>query len=172
MSRVLAVGMVFMGLGGMTAQAAAPGAPKPCSGPEYHQFDFFVGDWTATKKDGTPAGTLTMTVEEGGCLLHEQWKGAGGTNGQSLSFYDKIDRRWHQIWVDNEGNWLNLSGTLVGNSMNFTATTTGPGGKPQLLRAGFVDNGAGTAREWYDTSDDNGKSWQPQFDATFTRATR
>ncbi|MEP6472212.1 MAG: hypothetical protein ABJC74_00720 [Gemmatimonadota bacterium] len=169
MSRVLVVGMVFMGLAGMTAQAAAPAAPKPCSGPEYHQFDFFVGDWIATKKDGTPAGTLLMTVEEGGCLLHEHWEGAGGTNGQSLNFYDKNDRRWHQVWVDNEGNWLNLSGTLVGKSMNFTATTTGPGGKRQLLRAGFVDNGDGTAREWYDTSDDNGKSWQPQFDATFTR---
>ena len=92
MSRSLAVGIVVLGLGAMTAQVAARGTPKPCSDPEYHQFDFFVGDWIATQQDATPAGTNLVTVEEGGCLLRENWQGGGGTNGESLNFYQSTPK--------------------------------------------------------------------------------
>ena len=39
------------GLGGKPPQRK-----PPCSAPEYHQFDFWLGDWEVTTPDGKPAG--------------------------------------------------------------------------------------------------------------------
>ncbi len=92
-------------VGSLGAQSAGP----TCEGPEYRQFDFWVGDWVVTS-GGQPAGTNHVTREERGCLIHEHWTGAGGGSGQSLNFYDRADGRWHQVWVDAGGNVLTLSG--------------------------------------------------------------
>lgn len=168
MRRILPLSVMLIALLG-PGDLMAQGASAPCSGPEYHQFDFFAGDWLATRPDGKPAGTNLVSTELGGCLLLEHWEGAGGTNGQSMNFFDRNDQKWHQVWVDNEGNWLDLVGQLNGRSMEFLATTTGPGGKPQQIRAAFVDNGDTTVREHYESSMDDGKTWKPEFDATFAR---
>ena len=167
MKRKLSVALVVVTLAG-AGDLVGQGAARPCSSPEYHQFDFFAGHWVARKTDGQPAGTNWVSTELGGCMLLEHWTGATGTNGQSLNFYDRNDRKWHQVWVDNEGNWLNLIGALDGKSMNFTATTVGAGGKPQLIKAAFVDTLAGKVREHYESSDDDGSTWKPEFDAIFT----
>ncbi len=48
-----------------------------CSTPEYRQFDFWAGDWVVHNAAGKLAGTNTITPMLNGCVLHEQWEGAG-----------------------------------------------------------------------------------------------
>src|SRR5205085_11883872 len=68
--------------------AQSPPARPKCDAPEYRQFDFWVGDWDVTA-GGQRAGTNLVTLEEGGCLIHEHWAGAKGGTGQRLNFYDR-----------------------------------------------------------------------------------
>src|SRR6266536_968019 len=91
-------------------QAQNPPAAQPkCDSAEYRQFDFWLGDWDVTTQ-GQRAGANLVTLEEGGCLIHEHWAGAKGGTGQSLNFYNREDGRWHQVWVSNSGEVLNLTG--------------------------------------------------------------
>ena len=34
-------------------------------------------------------------------MVHEHWKGSRGGTGQSFNFYDRGDRKWHQVWIAN-----------------------------------------------------------------------
>jgi len=83
--------------------------PEPnCDNPAHHQFDFWIGAWDVSNPDGH-AGTNTVTLEENACLIHEHWKGAEGSSGQSFNYFDGADGKWHQVWVDANGLVLVLS---------------------------------------------------------------
>ena len=99
---------------------AAAVAQQACSAAEYRQFDFWVGKWEVTAKDRV-AGHNEITLEEGGCVVHEHWTGAGGSTGQSFNVYDRSGRRWHQFWVDNSGTVLHLTGRLDSGVMRLTS---------------------------------------------------
>jgi len=83
-----------------------------CSTPEYRQFDFWVGDWVVHDAAGKLAGTNTITPMLNGCVLHEQWAGAGGSVGESFNIYDQRTGMWHQTWVDAGGLLLVLDGGI------------------------------------------------------------
>src|SRR5919108_895437 len=59
---------------------------KPCSAPEYRQFDFWVGEWDVKTPKGTIAGTNRIERIEGGCALQENWRGTNNT-GRSINAY-------------------------------------------------------------------------------------
>lgn len=92
--------------------------PAPCAEDVYRAFDFWQGVWDVTTPDGKTAGTNTISSQEGGCLLLEEWESAGGGTGQSYNFYDPGLKKWRQIWVsgaatiDYAGN-LNDAGEMV-----------------------------------------------------------
>ena len=151
-----------------TSLAAQQGqAPPTCAGPEYRQFDFWVGEWDVTVS-GKPAGTNRITSEEDGCLIHEHWAGQGGGTGQSLNFYDRADRQWHQVWVDSGGNALHLSGTREGNQLRLTGMAPGPDGKPARQRLTFTANADGSVRQLWESSADGG-TWTVVFDGLYRR---
>ncbi len=95
-----------------------PPPPQRCDTPEFRQFDFWIGDWNVTS-EGEPAGTNLVTLEEAGCVVHEHWTGAEGGTGQSFNYYDRLDKRWHQMWVSNSGNVLDLAGTFADGALIF-----------------------------------------------------
>ena len=96
--------------GGIYSQEAPQEAP--CSGDEFHQFDFWIGEWTVTAGDRT-AGHNRITSILGGCVLLEQYEAAGsGYQGSSFNIYDRGAGEWHQSWVDNQGLLLQLRGGL------------------------------------------------------------
>jgi len=69
--------------------------PNPtCDTPAHHQFDFWIGGWDVSDSNGH-AGTNTVTLEENGCLVHEHWKGAEGSSGQSFNYFDGADGKWN-----------------------------------------------------------------------------
>ncbi len=97
--------------GAALAQTAPP--PPPCGGAEFHQLDFWLGDWDV-RWDATPAqpagrGTNRVTRDLGDCVIHEHFNGAG-LIGESWSLYHAPSRRWRQTWVDNQGGYFALSG--------------------------------------------------------------
>lgn len=139
-----------------------------CPGVEHRQFDFWVGTWEVTVGTNL-AGSNTITNEEDGCLIHEHWSGSRGGTGQSFNFYDAGDRLWHQVWVDNQGNSLHLTGSYAGNEMRFAGTAPGPDGKPAPQRLTFFQNPDGTVRQLWQTSADGGTTWTTVFDGLYRR---
>jgi hypothetical protein len=150
----------------LAAQGQAPsfGCPAPAN----RQFDFWLGDWNVTA-GGKPAGTNLVTSEESGCVLHEHWRGARGGTGQSFNFYDSTIDKWHQLWVDNQGSYLHLTGTFADGRMVLEGTAPGPDGKPQQQRLTFFKHRDGSVRQLWEMSADEGKTWTVAFDGLYTR---
>ena len=72
---------VFASLAGNPDFEAFMESIKPCTAPEYRQFDFWIGDWVVQNPAGQIAGMNSITREYDGCLLVEHWAGTGGGAG-------------------------------------------------------------------------------------------
>ena len=84
----------------------------PCETADYQAFDFWLGEWQVRTPDGQPAGTNSITREEGLCLLVERWRSAQGGTGQSYNYYDPQGDKWRQVWVS-QGAIIDISGGLT-----------------------------------------------------------
>ena len=151
----------------LSAQTAAP---RPdCKAAEYRQFDFWLGDWNVTTGPNQ-AGTNLITLTLDGCVLHEHWAGAKGGRGESFNYYDRDDRQWHQLWVDNSGGTIELAGTLHDGTMVLVGSGKDQSGNPVLNRIAWIDNPKdGSVRQLWEQSSDNGKTWQPAFDGLYRK---
>jgi len=146
-------------------------AQAPCAGPEYHQFDFWIGDWDVFSPDGNKAGENRIEVIASKCALLENWTSAKGSEGKSLNSYDATDRKWHQLWVDATGGRLDLAGGLVGASMVLSSVAPVPDrtGAAIIHRITWTPNSDGTVRQHWQTSEDGGKTWKTAFDGKYVR---
>ena len=145
--------------------AAATPAPKPCSSPEYRQFDFWLGEWDVAE-DGKPAGVNRITAILGGCAVREEWKGSSGLTGTSLNMWDSAKKRWSQTWVDDKGNVLFLVGGLQGPKMILEGDT--PDGKGGMVKNRITWSPLPPAlRQVWETSKDRGKTWETAFDGDY-----
>lgn len=89
-----------------------------CCSENHDDFDFWEGNWEVTNKDGTDAGNNTIIKIQDGCVLMENWISAKGQyTGTSLNFYNDKTKQWEQLWVDNAGGHLKLTGKRTGNQM-------------------------------------------------------
>ncbi len=124
----------------------------PCCSAVYQAFDFWIGSWEVTNKDGTLAGTNTITRVEDGCALREEWQSANGTfTGTSLNYYDKAKGQWKQLWVDNSGNHLDLSGNPVQNGMILSsAPFRRQDGKMYVNRISWTANPDGSVSQLWE----------------------
>ena len=161
----VAAALLFTGPS-LAAQAAAPAFGCPAA--VNRQFDFWLGDWTVSV-GGTPAGTNLVTSEEDGCVVHEHWKSSRGSTGQSFNFYDATAGKWHQLWVDNQGNYLHLLGGFADDRMLLEGTAPGPGGELRQHRLTFFKNRDGSVRQLWETSADEGRTWAVAFDGLYVR---
>jgi hypothetical protein len=149
--------------------AAAPDQPKanPCSTPEYHQFDFWIGDWNAFDVDN-PSTVVARTRVDlilEGCVLREDYQGTDGYKGQSFTIYDNRRNVWHQTWVTNHGELLEIEGQFANGEMELG----GKNQQGQMVR-GTWKTVTGGVREIGVKSGDGGKTWNPWFDIVFRRA--
>lgn len=144
-------------------------AVEPCRGkPAYRQFDFWIGDWIVTTPQGNRAGTSSVQLMLGSCVLQENWTDAGGSSGKSFNIYDATDKQWHQSWVDDKGTFTHYLGGLANGAMQLTADQPF-GGKPARARMTFTRRPDGSIRQHGERSTDQGKTWSTTFDLVYKR---
>lgn len=159
MRRMLTLGLVLAG---------TPALAGPCDAPEYRQFDFWAGDWQVTRPDGSVAGTNRITLEYGGCVLHEHYATPKGYSGESLNTFDAGRKVWHQTWVDSTGTLLLLEGGLRGRDMVLEGSTTDGRGVVTRHRITWTPNEDGTVRQHWESTDPSG-AWTTAFDGLYRR---
>ena len=144
------------------AQGKPTPPPPPCTAAEYHQFDFWLGDWSVTTPDGKSAGTNLITRPLGDCVLQEHWVGSRGGRGESFNVYDAARGLWHQTWVDDSGTLLLLEGRFEGGKMVLSGE--------QVTKAGSVLNRItwspvhpGEVQQLWESSSDGGSTWSQLF---------
>jgi hypothetical protein len=152
----------------LSASTAWPAAPGACTDPEYRRLDFWVGDWDAHEADDLSkiVARARIDVVLGGCALHERYEQNDGLVGESFSIYDASRKLWHQSWVTNKGQLLQLDGRFEGDALTLEARPASPSGPASLLRAVWKPQANGV-RETAQTSTDAGATWKPLFDIVF-----
>ena len=144
-------------------------AAVPCSGPESHQFDFWLGEWRVHTADGTVAGINRIDREYGGCVIHEHYVTGRGYSGESLNIYDSSRKVWHQTWVDNSGLLLTLEGHLVGRNMVLEGQNLQPDGAVIKQRITWSPSTDGSVRQLWESTDSKGQ-WVVAFDGRYTKS--
>lgn len=149
----------------------------PCAGPQYREFDFWLGDWEVRNAAGQLLGRNRITKRHGGCVVLEEWESAGGS-GSSFNVYDQPTKQWHQFWVDASGtNWLSSDkqgnpatlrggirdGAMVMASHPDTLPSIG------LTRVTWRPLPDGGLRQTVEGSSDGGKTWTVSFDGFYKK---
>lgn len=148
------------------APAAAP--VQYCTAPEYRQFDFWVGDWDVRNPDGTPAGVNRVEKNNGGCVVQEHWKGGKGMSGTSFNTFSQQDKKWHQIWVDDQEGFFETAGGIVDGKMVMSGDMVANGQK-LLQRWSWTKLSDDKVLQRWEISRDEGKTWKVGFEATYLR---
>jgi hypothetical protein len=153
------------------ADGPPPSRPAPCTAPEYHQFDFWIGNWDVYDATGkTLQGTNEVTRVLGDCVLQEHWAGSQGGTGQSFNVYDAARKVWHQTWIDDHGGLLVLEGTFVRGKMILSGEKPTQGEQPAHTdRITWEPLEDGVVRQLWETSNDHGKTWKVAFDGRYKR---
>ena len=138
-----------------------------CASPEARQFDFWTGSWTVTANDKV-AGHNRITSIHNGCTLLEEYASArSGYEGKSFNYFDPADGQWHQVWVDNSGLRLHLTGGYADRKMTMTGERA-VDGKKVRDRITWHNNADGTVRQVWEVSKDD-STWSAVFDGTYMR---
>ena len=156
------------GAGHSQGSSAATGPSAPCAGPEFRQFDFWLGDWDTYEVADTSKVVARNRVTSilGGCVLREAYQQNDGLVGESYSLWDEARGVWHQSWVTNRGTLLLLDGRLDHGRMVLTESEKATDGTASLLRGIWWVEGK-NVRERAERSTDGGKTWAPVFDIVF-----
>lgn len=148
--------------------AVPPPATTNCDAPEHRQFDFWVGRWEVTQA-GKPVGHNAIEVDLKRCALFESWAGSSGSRGRSINFYDRLRRRWHQTWIDDGGEALQLDGRLVNGNMVLEGDTSAANAVVVHDRITWTPNADGTVRQHWEHRSGTAPAWETVFDGVYHR---
>lgn len=131
------------------------------------QFDFMIGNWLVRDASGRVIATASVSKAYAGCVLVEKWRGAANS-GESLGVigYQPASRTWHRDYIDNRRVVLSMEGQMEGAAMVMT-------GKDyqtditRLHRVTWTPTSGGKVEELWQTSVDDGQSWQDHFFGVF-----
>lgn len=159
--------LLLLGLFSMSAQEAL----CPCCTEDHRAFDFWLGQWKVTTPDGNLAGTNTIEKMEDGCVIREQWKNVNGKfTGTSVNYFDSKTKTWNQLWLDNSGSILNLSGKRIANKMILTSEEfTHTNNKPARNKITWTLNEDKSVRQLWEVIQ-HGEVINVAFDGLYTRS--
>ncbi len=143
----------------------------PClSSENYRHFDFWLGEWDVYV-NGQKVGDNSITMANGGCAIHEDYTtGNRNYTGQSINFYDPIDKKWHQHWVGSSGDVYNYIETDRAEGMlQFESKFMTRSGQITMSRLTFTLNEDRTVRQLFESSTDEGETWTPAFDGLYKK---
>ncbi len=142
-----------------------------CCSEDHKNFDFWVGRWEVRNPDGSPAGSNVIEKVQDNCVLKENWVSArSGYTGTSYNFFNSQTGNWEQVWIDNQGQSLHMSGNREGNKMILkTEWQTDRSGNSFFHRISWTLNDDGSVRQLWETINDN-KQVTIAFDGLYKRA--
>ncbi|MEO7310190.1 MAG: hypothetical protein ABIX01_07335 [Chitinophagaceae bacterium] len=154
----------------------ASDAQKPCSRPEYRQFDFWLGEWEAFGINGKKAGDSKITMILDSCIILEEWTSASVSQGlryagKSFNTYNAATKQWQQTWVDNFGGSNEyLLGKFENNQIVFLSSPF-PFKKDTMAirRLSFTNLSPIKLRQYGEISKDNGVTWATEYDLEYRR---
>ncbi len=136
---------------------------------DYHQFDFWIGDWDVLDKAGDALGTSHVERALGGCVLFETWHGIGGGEGQSFTSWNPGLHRWEQYWVDGQGVPIFFTGRIEDQELHLRADSATRGGTPLQRRVTISKSPSGRLRQFSETSWDAGRTWATEYDFYYVK---
>jgi len=146
----------------------APGGARPCDLAAYRQFDFWVGEWEV-RAQGRTAGSNSVQRILDGCVIFENWTGAGGGTGKSFNFFNSATGKWQQTWVDSGGRVLELVGEAHAGGMRFAGESLTREGRRVMHRLIFTALAGDRVRQLWEQSRDGGQTWSVAFDGEYLR---
>jgi hypothetical protein len=168
--------LIYIGLLSLSIAAAGSWAQTtppqyPCDNDQrFAEFDFWLGDWEVYTADGTFAGTNSISKAERGCVLIENWKGAGGGTGMSINYLEHSSGDWVQIWNAAGGTQIDIRGGLTEDGMLLVGKIhTVVDGKTADFRGLWTLLDDGRVRQYFEQSNDGGETWAPWFEGFYTR---
>jgi len=170
---------------GGEAEASTPKLEASSPGDHQHDFDFEIGSWQAHLKRRTHPLTRSDAWEEynGTSVVSKLWNGRanfgeldvdgphGHIQGLTLRLYNPQSHQWRLYWANRNdailqvptiGQFDNNRGELF-DQEDFQ-------GRSILVRFLFSDLAASSFRTEQAFSPDGGKTWEPNWTATFTCA--
>jgi hypothetical protein len=154
--------------------APTPAAPTPpsCSAAEFHQLDFWLGDWdtldSEAKGSTTSIARTHVDLIAGGCAVHELYEQTDGLIGDSILSYDAVRKQWQQTWVTNRGAIMVIYGNFKGGALVLEGEVHRQDGQTIHQRITWKAEGKGV-RESAVMSKDGRKTWAPAFDVLFVK---
>ena len=146
--------------------ATEPAPSARCVAAAYRQFDFWAGDWDVFDVGSSiPVAHARIDPILDGCVLREDYQGSDGHKGQSFTIYDAARKVWHQSWVTNRGELLEIEGKTENGEIILSGEDRAAG---WLVRGTWKPQN-GDVRETAVTSTDGGNTWKPWFDLLFRR---
>lgn len=148
-----------------------PAQQVPCSDTEYHQFDFWVGDWEVFNPDGKKVGENRIERKLGTCMLMENWVGQGPSRGHSFNVYNQSEQRWEQYWVDNTGGVIHFLGDWDAGAgqMKFQAEGKARDGMSVQYRLDFTPQKNGDVRQLWTARKKGAAEWDTLFDGLYRK---
>jgi hypothetical protein len=167
------------------SSSAAPACqPAPAARDGQHDFDFEFGRWTAklTRRLRPLTGSEEWVAYEGTSVVHPLWQGkanageldvngpAGRIEGLTLRLYDPATRRWTVRFASSRDGELTpgLVGGFTDGRGEFHDQET-LDGRPICVRFVFSELTANTFRFEQAFSPDEGRTWEVNWVATFSR---
>lgn len=151
--------------------AAPPAAPNCNSAAEYHQLDFWIGDWDTFETDTSGGPSIARARVDSiaqGCAIHELYEQTDGLIGDSILSYDPVRKQWQQTWVTNRGAIMVIFGNFKDDALVLEGEAHLKDGRTVMQRITWKAKDKGV-RESAVLSKDGGKNWTPAFDVTFER---
>ena len=149
-------------------------ASCPCCTEAHNGFDFWLGDWTVYSEEGKVLGKNQISKDKtyANCLVKEAWTGTSISRGTSYNYYDRTDKTWNQVWVDNSGFSLTLKGNRVGNSMVLKSELlTGQKGKYYNQITWQLNEDESVTQTW-ELFDETGKLIQQAFKGIYKKTVK
>jgi hypothetical protein len=164
MKRTLVLFFAFASMQAITAQ-------KPCSKPEFRQFDFWIGEWEAFAPNGNKGGDSKISLILDSCIILEEWTSAGLQQGlryagKSFNTWNAAAKQWQQTWVDNTGNTTAFTKGKFENKKIVFTTDPFPFSKDTVAtrRLTFFVLGPDKVRQLGEITKDKGTSWAIEYD--------
>lgn len=137
---------------------------------EFRQFDFWIGEWEVyDSASGNKVGENSISGREQDCVLLEQWRGASGSTGMSMNYYNPLTEEWRQVWVSAGRYAIDIVGGLRGSAMVLEGYLFDYQGESATFRGTWTPNDDGSVRQFFEQFNNDSQQWETWFDGRYVR---